>query len=214
MKKNIVLSGIVVLFFAVFLSFPVQSNAMLTVDNTNCTVSGCHAVAVPGTSADPAEEHNRHPMGTQGPKGDPITCASCHRNGTGGTGDVYAESCSGCHMEKCELSNDHDPARGAVCLSCHPECSTPAETTTTISSDPDSCATVAVYGENSYEVLVLRTFRDDVLSKSAAGRTAIKMYYKMAPMTVIAIEKNKTFKNSVKKVLDTLIPVIEAQLTK
>ena len=214
MKKSIVLSGFGILCFAVIMSFASQGYAELKVDITNCTVSGCHEVAAPGASEDPNEEHNRHPMGTQGPKGDAITCASCHQNGMGEKGDVYAESCSSCHMEKCELSNDHDPGRGAICLSCHPECSTPAETTTTISSEPSSCAAVAVYGENSYEALVLRTFRDDVLRKTAAGRTAIKMYYKMAPMAVTAIEQNKAFKNSAKKVLDTLIPVIEAQLTK
>jgi hypothetical protein len=212
-KKNIVLSGLMIFCFAIVIGFASQGNAMLTVDSTNCTVSGCHAVAAPGTSDDPAEEHNRHPIGTQGTKGGTIACASCHKNGAGEKGDVYASSCSVCHMEKCELSNDHDPDRGAVCLSCHPECA-PASTTTTSIADSGSCAAEAVYGGNSYEVLVLRTFRDEVLSKTAAGRTAIKMYYKMGPMAVTAIEKNKTFKNSIKKVLDTLIPVIDEQLTK
>ena len=210
MKKIILLSGLMVLCMALFMSFPNQGKATELFDSTNCRV--CHEVATPGTSDNPDEEHNRHPIGTEAPNGETISCASCHQDGVGQAGNVHSHACTVCHLEKCESVNEHDPGHGATCLSCHVECKESEETTTTTVSESEPCAAEAVYGENSYEVWVLKAFRDDVLAKTAAGRSAIKMYYKLSPMAVTVIEENETFKNSVKKILDTLIPVIETQI--
>jgi hypothetical protein len=45
-----------------------------------------------------------------------------------------------------------------------------------------SCFMIAVYGNSSAsEVIKLRTFRDEVLTKHYLGRIFVKLYYKVSP---------------------------------
>ena len=81
----------------------------------------------------------------------------------------------------------------------------------TISSASDSCyiATMA-YGDYDHpQVLELRKFRDDFLSKTNIGRSFIKFYYKYSPKLVEKL-KNKKYVNSlIRKGLDQFIKAIQ-----
>ena len=63
-----------------------------------------------------------------------------------------------------------------------------------------------VYGSyNSPEVMILRKYRDNKLSKSIKGRIFVKIYYKISPILVKYFGTNKWFKKFWKKFLDKLI---------
>ncbi len=215
MKKFFTLMVSAVICLSVSFMFADSGKATEKVDAQNCTLAECHFTTIPGATDDPLEEHNRHPTGAQKEeKGGVVSCASCHENGVGELGDVFAIMCTECHLEACLSIQTHEAENGASCFQtteCHlgGVCDPNATTTTTTTT---TCPTEAIYGEDSREVLLLRSFRDDVLSTNPAGRKAIKLYYKLSPMLVSAIEKNETFKNSIKKRIDELLPVIEALL--
>ena len=68
----------------------------------------------------------------------------------------------------------------------------------------------AVYGSyDSPEVLVLRQFRDNVLSKYLCGRYFINLYYAISPFLVKYIGKNKTFLCIGRLVLDKFVSRIK-----
>ncbi len=63
-----------------------------------------------------------------------------------------------------------------------------------------------VYGSyNSPEVMILRKYRDNKLSKTISGRAFIKIYYKLSPILVKCFGKNKWFKIFWRKRLDKII---------
>jgi len=60
-----------------------------------------------------------------------------------------------------------------------------------------------VYGNyNAPEVMVLRRFRDNVLSSSIAGRLFIKYYYRYSPYFVEKFKDHKKINNIIKTILD------------
>lgn len=61
----------------------------------------------------------------------------------------------------------------------------------------------AVYGSYTCnEVLQLRAFRDDILSKSIIGRFFIKVYYAISPMLAKHIKPNSIINKAIKRFLD------------
>ena len=67
-----------------------------------------------------------------------------------------------------------------------------------------------VYGNcNSQEVILLRKFRDDKLSKTLIGKCFINFYYKYSPNFVRKFKSNRLVNKIVKKVLDKLIGVLK-----
>jgi hypothetical protein len=63
-----------------------------------------------------------------------------------------------------------------------------------------------VYGDyDAPEVMTLRKFRDEILSKSACGRTFIKYYYKYSPLFVERFKENKSINNTIKYFLDRFV---------
>ncbi len=74
------------------------------------------------------------------------------------------------------------------------------------------CPILQLYGENSEEVYLLRKFRDDVASTTPQGKQLIRLYYQWGPLLAAAIEKNEAFKAETKKLLDTILPVIRAEI--
>ncbi len=63
-----------------------------------------------------------------------------------------------------------------------------------------------VYGSyNSPEVLVLRNYRDNKLSKTIKGRIFIKIYYKISPFLVKYFGKTNWFKKFWKGILDKIV---------
>ena len=80
-------------------------------------------------------------------------------------------------------------------------------TTTTI-----SCPSKELYGEGSEELELLRSFRDDLLSKTREGQEIIKLYYKWGPDIVRAIRESEEFKEELKKMIDGIFPLISRQM--
>ena len=69
-------------------------------------------------------------------------------------------------------------------------------------------ATMA-YGDYEHpQVLILRDFRDNVLSETALGRTFIKVYYKYSPLLVEKLKNKKRINNTIRELLDWFITKI------
>jgi hypothetical protein len=72
-----------------------------------------------------------------------------------------------------------------------------------------SCPVEQIYGPRSEEVILLRNFRDNLLSKTPAGQQMIKLYYDWSPAITEAIAKDEDFKEEVKRMVDPVISLIE-----
>jgi hypothetical protein len=90
-------------------------------------------------------------------------------------------------------------------------------TTTTTGIQPTTSTTVfpgcpvtQLYGVNSEEVRLLRKFRDDVASTTPEGKQLVTLYYQWGPMLSAAMEENEAFKAEMKKLMDTVLPIIRA----
>ena len=72
------------------------------------------------------------------------------------------------------------------------------------------CVSEEIYGAHSDETELLRKFRDDVLSKTPAGKEIIDLYYQWSPTIVKAMMGDKKFKTKVKALIDGVLPLIRA----
>lgn len=71
--------------------------------------------------------------------------------------------------------------------------------------DKQSCCYIATCVYGSYtceEVMQLRRFRDDCLSKKVLGRLFIRVYYFISPCLVKYIKRNSFVNTNIKKILD------------
>ena len=73
------------------------------------------------------------------------------------------------------------------------------------------CLVQSIYGTDSTETQLLRSIRDNVLSKTHEGRELIKLYYQWSPVIVRAMEADEEFKQEVKELVDELLPLIEGR---
>ena len=89
--------------------------------------------------------------------------------------------------------------------------SAPATVTITVVS---RCPAVRLYGEGSPEVGVLRTFRDDVLEKTAAGELAVNLYYRLAPAAETILDNSPYLRQTAKRITDMLLPSITRRLVR
>jgi hypothetical protein len=80
---------------------------------------------------------------------------------------------------------------------------------TEFESPEQLCPSEELYGEHSEAVEILRSFRNDVLSKTPEGQEIIRLYYEWSPAIVKAIEEDKEFRVEVKKMLDVVLTVLE-----
>ncbi len=80
-------------------------------------------------------------------------------------------------------------------------------TTTTVSNQP--CPSVLIYGEASDEVQLLRSFRDNILSKTPEGQEIIRLYYWWSPVIAKAMGEDKMFKKEIKELIDVLLLMFE-----
>ena len=83
--------------------------------------------------------------------------------------------------------------------------------TTSSSSSSGGCY-IATMAYGSYEhpqVLELRKFRDNTLSKSSFGRGFIKTYYKYSPKLVEHLKDKPLINQTIKSILNTLIRIIK-----
>jgi hypothetical protein len=198
--KNIIyviLCSILCLTVAVVL--PQSSVANEYVDSSSECLT-CHSVSSPGTGS-AGEQHYDHST---------VSCASCH-DGAPGIGNVQASSCTVCHLAKCESVTTHESDHGASCLSCHIECAEDDDDDPP-ADDGNTCPAVAIYGESSEEVELLRTYRDDVLSKTPEGRKLVSLYYSLSPAVVNAIDSSKVVKGTAKNIINAALPGIKMRL--
>lgn len=72
----------------------------------------------------------------------------------------------------------------------------------------------AVYGSyNAEEVLILRKFRDQFLQKYFLGKMFIKIYYRVSPILVQRLGKNKKVLVNTRKILDKFVNICEEYYT-
>jgi hypothetical protein len=74
---------------------------------------------------------------------------------------------------------------------------------------PGICPVEIIYGTDSIETQLLRSLRDNVLSKTQEGQELIKLYYLWSPIVLKAMEGNEALKEKVKEAIDEMLPVIE-----
>lgn len=74
------------------------------------------------------------------------------------------------------------------------------------------CPVIFIYGNHSEETEILRYFRDHVLSQTQEGQELIKLYYLWSPTIVRAMECDEEFKEEVKGMIDSILPMIEKGL--
>ena len=87
--------------------------------------------------------------------------------------------------------------------------SSSTSTTTTAPSQP--CPSEEIYGEDSDEVLLLRSFRDNILSKTPEGQEIIRLYYWWSPVIVTAIEEDERVKEEIKVIIDRILLMIDVR---
>lgn len=73
----------------------------------------------------------------------------------------------------------------------------------------DWCPVKTIYGENSVETGLLRSIRDNVLSKTHEDRELIKLYYQWSPAIVKVMETDEEFKGDVKELVDGVLWMVE-----
>ena len=67
-------------------------------------------------------------------------------------------------------------------------------------------------GEDSEEVMLLRSFRNNVLSKTPKGQEIIRLYYQWSPVIIRTMEEDEEFKKDVKGMLDRVLPLIGKEI--
>jgi len=72
----------------------------------------------------------------------------------------------------------------------------------------EPCPSEEIYGSYSEEAKILRSFRDNVLSKTPEGQEIIKLYYQWSPVIVKAMVEDEAFKKKVKEMIDGILPMI------
>ena len=72
-----------------------------------------------------------------------------------------------------------------------------------------SCPILLIYGSDSKETELLRSLRDNVLSKTSEGQELIKLYYQWSPVIVRAMESDEDFKQEVKEMVDEVLTLVE-----
>jgi hypothetical protein len=70
------------------------------------------------------------------------------------------------------------------------------------------CPSLALYGEYSEEVELLRDYRDEVLSQTPVGQGIIKLYYQLSPAIVKAMEKDEEFREELKEMMDGVLELV------
>jgi hypothetical protein len=75
----------------------------------------------------------------------------------------------------------------------------------------DSCPIAQILGESSEETVLLRHFRDDVLSQTPVGQEIIRLYYELSPVIVRVMEEDEEFKEEVKKMIEGVLILISEE---
>ena len=76
------------------------------------------------------------------------------------------------------------------------------------------CPSQYLYGESSEEVMLLRWFRDTVLSTTPEGKQIIQLYYQWGPIILKAMEGNEALQEEVKDVVDHIVDLLRTDRKK
>jgi len=71
-----------------------------------------------------------------------------------------------------------------------------------------SCPIVAIYGDDSEEVELLRYFRDNILTRSTQGQELIELYYEWSPLIVRSILEDGELKKDLQEMVDGVLPLV------
>lgn len=74
---------------------------------------------------------------------------------------------------------------------------------------PSVCPVESIYKNSSTQAVLIRRFRDKILSRSPEGREFIRLYYQISPAVVTAMEGDEEFKEEVRELIDGVLQVIE-----
>ena len=75
---------------------------------------------------------------------------------------------------------------------------------------PDGgCPAVYLLGEDNPQLDTIMQFRDKVMAKTAPGRALIEFYYRNQVNVITILDEHPSIKNSARKILASLIPIIE-----
>jgi hypothetical protein len=74
------------------------------------------------------------------------------------------------------------------------------------------CPATLVLDAASNDIVSLRKFRDEVLSKTPEGQKIIGLYYKWRPFIVRAMEEDEEFKEKVKSIIDENLLLINEEV--
>jgi hypothetical protein len=88
----------------------------------------------------------------------------------------------------------------------------PLTTSTTSTVSPEPCPVEEIYGEGSEVVQLVRDFRDSVLSRTTEGQELIRLYYRLSPAIVEALEGDEEFKEEAKEMIDDILTLIGAEV--
>jgi len=75
--------------------------------------------------------------------------------------------------------------------------------------DLTDCLVKKAYSKDWEKVVLLRSFRDNLLRKTPEGCEIIRLYYQWSPVIVKAMEEDEKFKEEVKEMIDRVLPLIE-----
>ncbi len=80
-------------------------------------------------------------------------------------------------------------------------------TITTTTNGP--CSAEEIYGDDSEEIKILRSLRDEVLGEIPEGQELIKLYYEWSPAIVKAMDEDERFKEDIKEMVNGLLMLFE-----
>jgi hypothetical protein len=111
----------------------------------------------------------------------------------------------------CPVDYPVDCYNGWCCPADYPYCGTGLRVGMCYTGPPGPCAVEAALDNDQTTLAILRTFRDDVLSKTPEGQSLIRLYYEWSPAIVRIIEQDEKYKQEIKGIIDGIVPVIQKQ---
>jgi hypothetical protein len=127
-----------------------------------------------------------------------LSCSGCHPPNK--QENTKTSSCVPCHNPlPCNGEGGHESI-SERCLECHVECQT--------QNDSD-CLAETVLEKQNPELVKLRTYRDEILSKNMAGKAMIKMYYVVGGPVAKICKSSPTIKKYVRQMIYMIMPTIE-----
>ena len=73
---------------------------------------------------------------------------------------------------------------------------------------PSICPATLALGVDSNDLITLRRFRDEVLSRTPEGQEIIRLYYAWGPVIVKEMEENEEFQEEIRDIIDGILPLI------